>query len=194
MKSLNFKEYLTSNININLTQLESCLSYQQIKYFKKGDFLIKEGDICQYSYFVQEGILRVFYIDDKGKEHLLQFAPEGWFAADHESTYFKKASNYYIQALEDTTVYQLKDDFFEQLSLKDPVFTQFNEKLLHNHIHHLQKRIIQLIAKTAEERYVEFTKTYPDILMRVPQTMVASYLGITPESLSRIRKELIVKK
>lgn len=194
MKSLNFKEYLTSNININLTQLESCLSYQQIKYFKKGDFLIKEGDICQYSYFVQEGILRVFYIDDKGKEHLLQFAPEGWFAADHESTYFKKASNYYIQALEDTTVYQLKDDFFEQLSLKNPVFTQFNEKLLHNHIHHLQKRIIQLIAKTAEERYVEFTKTYPDILMRVPQTMVASYLGITPESLSRIRKELIVKK
>jgi CRP-like cAMP-binding protein len=93
MKSLNFKEYLTSNININLTQLESCLSYQQIKYFKKGDFLIKEGDICQYSYFVQEGILRVFYIDDKGKEHLLQFAPEGWFAADHESTYFRKASN-----------------------------------------------------------------------------------------------------
>jgi CRP-like cAMP-binding protein len=78
--------------------------------------------------------------------------------------------------------------------LKNPVFTQFNEKLLHNHIHHLQKRIIQLIAKTAEERYVEFTKTYPDILMRVPQTMVASYLGITPESLSRIRKELIVKK
>jgi CRP-like cAMP-binding protein len=194
MKSLNFKEYLTSNININLSQLESCLSYQQIKYFKKGDFLIKEGDICQYSYFVQEGILRVFYIDDKGKEHLLQFAPEGWFAADHESTYFRKASTYYIQALEDTTVYQLNDDFFEKLSLKDPVFTQFNEKLLHNHIHHLQKRIIQLIAKTAEERYVEFTKTYPDILMRVPQTMVASYLGITPESLSRIRKELIVKK
>jgi CRP-like cAMP-binding protein len=194
MKSLNFKEYLTSNININLTQLESCLSYQQIKYFKKGDFLVKEGDICQYSYFVQEGILRVFYIDDKGKEHLLQFAPEGWFAADHESTYFRKASTYYIQALEDTTVYQLNDDFFEKLSLKDPVFTQFNEKLLHNHIHHLQKRIIQLIAKTAEERYVEFTKTYPDILMRVPQTMVASYLGITPESLSRIRKELIVKK
>ena len=194
MKSLNFKEYLTSNININLSQLESCLSYQQIKYFKKGDFLIKEGDICQYSYFVQEGILRVFYIDDKGKEHLLQFAPEGWFAADHESTYFRKASTYYIQALEDTTVYQLNDDFFEKLSLKDPVFTQFNEKLLHNHIHHLQKRIIQLIAKTAEERYVEFTKTYPDILMRVPQTMVASYLGITPESLSRIRKELIIKK
>jgi CRP-like cAMP-binding protein len=194
MKSLNFKEYLTSNININLSQLESCLSYQQIKYFKKGDFLIKEGDICQYSYFVQEGILRVFYIDDKGKEHLLQFAPEGWFAADHESTYFRKASTYYIQALEDTTVYQLNDDFFEKLSLKDPVFTQFNEKLLHNHIHHLQKRIIQLIAKTAEERYVEFTKTYPDILMRVPQTMVASYLGITPESLSRIRKELTVKK
>lgn len=194
MKNLNFKEYLTSNININLSQLESCLSYQQIKYFKKGDFLIKEGDICQYSYFVQEGILRVFYIDDKGKEHLLQFAPEGWFAADHESTYFRKASTYYIQALEDTTVYQLNDDFFEKLSLKDPVFTQFNEKLLHNHIHHLQKRIIQLIAKTAEERYVEFTKTYPDILMRVPQTMVASYLGITPESLSRIRKELTVKK
>lgn len=193
MKSLNFKEYLTSNININLSQLESCLSYQQVKYFKKGDYLIKEGEICQYSYFVQEGILRVFYIDDKGKEHLLQFAPEGWFAADHESKYFRKASTYYIQALENTTVYQLNDDFFEQLSFKNSVFIQFNEKLLHNHIHHLQKRIIQLIANTAEERYVEFTKTYPDILMRVPQIMIASYLGITPESLSRIRKELTQK-
>ena len=194
MKNLNFKEYLTSNIGINPSQLETCLSYQQIKYFKKGDFLVKEGDVCQYAYFVQEGILRVFYIDEKGKEHLLQFAPEGWFAADHESMYYRKASSYYIQALEDTTVYQLNDDFFEQLSLKDAAFSQMNQKLLHNHIHHLQKRIIQLIAFTAEERYKEFTRIYPDTLMRVPQTMVASYLGITPESLSRIRKDISQKK
>lgn len=194
MKNLNFKEYLTTNINIDLNHLESCLYYQQIKYIKKGDFIVKEGDISQFAYFVQEGILRVFYIDDKGKEHLLQFAPEGWFASDHESNYFHTASTYYIQALEDTTVYQLDDSFFEQLSLKDASFNQFNQKLLHNHIHHLQKRIIQLIAFSAEERYVEFTKIYPDILMRVPQTMVASYLGITPESLSRIRKDLTLKK
>ena len=136
----------------------------------------------------------MFYIDEKGKEHLLQFAPEGWFAADHESMYYRKASSYYIQALEDTTVYQLNDDFFEQLSLKDAAFSQMNQKLLHNHIHHLQKRIIQLIAFTAEERYKEFTRIYPDTLMRVPQTMVASYLGITPESLSRIRKDISQKK
>lgn len=193
MKNTKPNEALSSSLNRHLFELESCLLSQQIKHIKKGEFLIKEGDICQYAYFVQQGILRTFYIDEKGKEHLLQFSPENWFAADHESLFYRKASSYYIQALEDSIVYQLDDDFFEQLSVKDPTYIQFNQKLLHNHIHQLQKRIIQLIAYTAEERYLEFTKNYPDILLRVPQAMVASFLGMTPESLSRIRKELSQK-
>lgn len=193
MKDCKFRNYLTSNIDIDIHQLEQCLSFQEVKNFKKGVYLLQEGDICKYAYFVEKGLLRAYFIDDKGKEHLLQFAPEGWFIADHDSMYYRKPSAYFIQALEDTTAYQLNDDFFEHLARGNQAFSQFNTKLLHNHISHLQKRIIQLISATAEDRYLSFTQMYPDILLRVPQTMVASYLGITPESLSRIRKELALK-
>lgn len=193
MKDCKFRNYLTSNIDIDIHQVEECLSFQEIKNIKKGTFLLREGEICQHAYFVEHGLLRTFSIDDKGKEHLLQFAPEGWFIADHDSLYFKKPSLYFIQALEDSTIYQLNDNFFDHMASKNHAFSQFNTKLLHNHISQLQKRIIQLISATAEDRYLTFTHLYPDIPLRVPQTMVASYLGITPESLSRIRKELAQK-
>lgn len=84
----------------------------------------------------------------------------------------------------------IDENFFLKLSEKSPSFTDLNNKLLHNHIRHLQKRINMLLSSSAEERYLEFVVMYPDILLRVPQTMIASYLGITPESLSRVRKEL----
>ncbi len=193
MKDCKFRNYLTSNIDIDIHQLEQCLSYQEVKTFKKGAHLLQEGDICKYAYFVEKGLLRTYYIDDKGKEHLLQFAPEGWFITDHDSMYYQKPSAYYIQALEDSTVHQLSNSFFEHLASQNQDFSQFNTRLLHNHISHLQRRIIQLISATAEDRYLSFTQMYPDILLRVPQTMVASYLGITPESLSRIRKDLALR-
>jgi CRP-like cAMP-binding protein len=102
-------------------------------------------------------------------------------------------SAYYIQALEDSQVVFLDESFIQMLSNKVPNFTDFNNRLLHNHIRHLQNRINLLLSTNAEDRYLQFVKMYPDILLRVPQTMVASYLGITPESLSRVRKELAKK-
>lgn len=97
---------------------------------------------------------------------------------------------YYIQALEDSKLVLIDEKFMHLLAQKIPDFTDFNNKLLHNHIRQLQKRINLLLSANAEERYLQFTEMYPDILLRVPQIMVASYLGITPESLSRVRKEL----
>src|SRR5690606_22679558 len=99
-------------------------------------------------------------------------------------------SAYYIQALEDSSVVMLNEDFIHLLSERFPTFIGFNNRLLHNHIRHLQNRINLLLSAAAEDRYLQFIKMYPDILLRVPQTMVASYLGITPESLSRVRREL----
>lgn len=161
--------------------------------FQKGDFLLLEGHKCKHSFFVERGLLRQYSIDDKGKEHILQFAPENWFVTDRESVYFNKPSDYFIQALENSTVFLIEEHFIVQLSQQNKSFIEYNNKLLHNHIRHLQKRINQLLGATAVERYLDFVKTYPDILLRVPQTMVASYLGITPESLSRVRKELAIK-
>src|SRR5690606_10059180 len=119
----------------------------------------------------------------KGKEHILQFAPEGWFVNDRESMFYNKPSKFNIEALEDTEVFILDEAMTERLQNEVPEFSTFNNELLNNHIRHLQDRINLLLSATAEERYLTFIKMYPDILLRVPQWMVASYLGIAPESL-----------
>lgn len=193
MNNFTLASFLTSHIGIDKDLIgeltEKCKSLR----FAKGDFLLRQGEVCKHSFFVEKGLLRYYSIDNKGKEHILQFAPENWFITDRESVYFHQPSHYFIQALEDSMVVLLDEIFLLQLSKQDASFLAFNNTLLHNHIRHLQNRINLLLSATAEERYLDFVKTYPDLLLRVPQSMVASYLGITPESLSRVRKELATK-
>ena len=132
----------------------------------------------------------MFSLDKKVKEHILTFASENWFLTDRESSYFNQPSAYYIQALEDSQAVMIDEDFIQRLSKEIPNFTDFNNRLLHNHVRHLQNRIHLLLSATAKDRYLQFIAMYLDILLRVPQSMIASYLGITPESLSRVRKEI----
>ena len=193
MNNFRFTSFLTSNIGIDYEELNELVSKFKVKKVKKGDFLLKENEVCSHTFFVEKGLLKQYSIDDKGKEHVLQFGPENWFVTDRESLFFKQPSKYYIQAVEDSEVLLLEESFFTKLSLENKSFLEFNTKLLHNHIRHLQRRITLLQSATAEERYLDFIKIYPDILLRVPQILVASYLGITPEGLSRVRKELAFK-
>ncbi|MEQ8243551.1 Crp/Fnr family transcriptional regulator [Fulvivirga sp.] len=193
MNSTDLKTYLTSNLNIGEEQITSIVENCTTKKVKKDQFLMREGEVCKYGFFVEKGLLRQYSIDKKGKEHIISFAPESWFISDRESVYFNQPSAYFIQALEDSQVTMIDESFIQLLSRKLPEFTEFNNRLLHNHIRHLQNRINLLLSATAEDRYLQFITMYPDILLRVPQTMVASYLGITPESLSRVRRELAQK-
>ncbi|WP_018676511.1 Crp/Fnr family transcriptional regulator [Riemerella columbina] len=185
--------YLSQKTHLNPTDLENISQNYQIKTYSKGDYLLQKGTHCQYVYFVEKGLLRQYTTDEKGKEHTLYFAPETWWIADRESMYFNQPSSYDIQALEDTQVAVLTYDFIKGFEESSESFFQFNHTQLHRHIQVLEQRITMLLSATAEERYLHFIKTYPDVLLRVPQTMVASYLGITPESLSRVRKELMSK-
>ena len=132
-------------------------------------------------------------LDKDGKEHVIQFAPENWLISDRSSLNFNEKSKFYIEAIEDTEVFILGNDFFTKMIENYPHIAERNDLLLQKHIRNLQNRVNSLLADTAEERYMNFIKMYPDILLRVPQWMVASYLGITPESLSRVRKELARK-
>ncbi|PWH85492.1 Crp/Fnr family transcriptional regulator [Brumimicrobium oceani] len=193
MRNFSFREFLTSNISADPEVITQLLQRCQRKSYKKGDFLILAGANCSHIFFVEKGVLRQYSIDEKGKEHILQFAPEGWLLNDRESMYFNQPSKYYIEALENTDVFILDEKVIDQLALEIPSFSTFNTELLNNHIRHLQNRINLLLSATAEERYLTFIQMYPDILLRVPQWMVASYLGITAESLSRVRKELVAK-
>ena len=190
MNNFTLTTFLTSNIDIDKNILDELLQNCKTIKISKGNFLLRQGEICKHSFFVESGLLRQYSIDNKGKEHILQFAPETWFISDRGSIYFNQPSDYFIQALEDSKVLQIDERFILHLAEQNKSFLAFNNKLLHNHIRHLQKRVTQLLSATAEERYLDFIKLYPDILLRVPQSMVASYLGITPESLSRVRKDL----
>lgn len=189
----NFIRFFTSNLDVPQAKINSLLNQCERISVKKNYILLNQGDYCKHSFFVENGLFRQYALTENGKEHILSFAPENWLVTDRDSVYFNQPSRYSIQALEDSLVVLIDENFMTQISTLIPGFNEFNNRLLHNHIRHLQERIGMLLSATAEERYLNFVEMYPAILSRVPQTMVASYLGITPESLSRVRKEIIQK-
>ncbi|RFC54408.1 Crp/Fnr family transcriptional regulator [Brumimicrobium aurantiacum] len=193
MKEFSFNNYLTSNVNADEAQLKELFKHCSRKSFQKGEHISLNSAKQEYIYFVEKGLLRQYSIDEKGKEHVLQFAPEGWFLNNREMLHLNKPVEYKVEALEDTTVFNLSVELLEKLEDEIDGFSTFNKKLMTNHIRHLQYRINLLLSATAEDRYMSFINMYPNILLRVPQWMVATYLGITPESLSRVRKELASK-
>lgn len=190
IKESNFKNYLFQQFELkeeHWQKLQALVKYQR---FQKGKFLLTAGSICQHSFFVEKGLLRFYSISVNAKEHILQFAPENWMVSDRSSFYFGEPSSFYIDAVEDTTVVMLDERFLKTLAEVNVKFATNNELLLQNHIRHLHQRLHSLLGENAEERYLNFLKLYPDVMQRVPQWMIASYLGITPESLSRVRKKL----
>ncbi|WP_299110915.1 Crp/Fnr family transcriptional regulator [uncultured Winogradskyella sp.] len=151
---------------------------------KKGAVLQRIGDISSKVFLVESGLLRSYIIDDKGKEHIYMFGPENWLVAD--SCEPNTPCQLFIDALEDTIINVATK---EELLKEGPDLTALLKRL-----DTMQNRIIMLMSSNAKKRYEHFTKTYPNIIQRVPLKMVASYLGITPEALSRIRNELSKKK
>src|SRR5690606_12920453 len=189
----NFKNYLLTHTQITESEYSSLFDLVEVKTILKGEFLLQKGEHCKHSFFIENGLARFYSIDKDGKEHIIQFAPENWFVVDRASVFFNEPSEYYIDTIEDTTAVFLDENFFCAASETVSFFSKYNEFLLQNHIKHLQNRINLLLSAQAEERYLKFIKLYPDLTLRIPQWMIASHLGITPESLSRVRKELARK-
>ncbi len=189
----NFKTYLKEKAHLTVDEVAELTRELSVKTVGKSDFLLHEGEVCHYSFFVDKGLLRSYTIDEGGKEHIIQFAPENWFITDRSSAYFMEPSQLTIDAIEESTVVFLDNTFMEKARDLSKEFIRYNEKALHNFIRHQQQRINLLLSATAEQRYLDFISLYPDLMLRVPQWMIASYLGLTPESLSRVRKELARK-
>ncbi len=188
-----FQSYLQQRLNLTDEQALMAVESLKTKQFKKGEMLLKAGDLKSDTYFVNNGLLRCFSLDEKGKEHIIQFAPENWMITDRDSSVFNVSSSFYIEAIEDTEVVIVKQDFFSSIQHIVPEILELNILMLQNAIRFMQKRINMLLSATAEERYLNFIMLYPNLTIRVPQWMIASYLGITPESLSRVRKDLAHK-
>ncbi len=164
------------------------------KKLRKKQFLLQEGDVCKYVAFIEKGFLRYYSIDDKGVEHITQFAFEGWWIADQLSFLTGRSSVNNIEALEDSELLLLTRSSEEQMLEKIPKLERYFRILLQNNLINTQKRLASSLSHSAEEKYNELLISCPSIPQRVPQHMMASYLGITPETLSRIRKQLSLRK
>lgn len=160
------------------------------KKIRKKRFLFGEGDICKYTIFVEKGLLRSFTVDDKGGEHILQFSMEGWWAADLYSFLTGEPSPFYIEAIEDSELLMITKPSWDLLLKEVPAFERYFRILIQNNLISTQRRLIGSFSETAEEKYNKLLKEFPDIIQRVPQHMIASYIGITRETLSRIRSQI----
>jgi CRP/FNR family transcriptional regulator, anaerobic regulatory protein len=155
-----------------------------------GEFLQRGGDITTHAAFIASGCLRNYVIDAKGKEHIVQFAPETWWLADSNSLQNGTPSQYFIDAIEDSELLLIDAPSHQRLVDNVAAYGAAFRSGLQKHSAAKDQRIVSALSATAEERYLQFLATYPSIVRRVPQTMLAAYLGITPETLSRIRKSL----
>ncbi len=164
------------------------------KKLRKRQYLLQEGDTCKYQAFVEKGLLRSYTVDEKGSEHILQFASEGWWLADLSSYLSEEPSFLNIEALEDAELLLISKAEWESAMKKIPALEHYFRIILQNHLIATQKRLLQSLAETAEEKYYRFLKTYPECVQRMPQHMIASYLGVTRETLSRVRKQALERR
>ncbi|MEZ4886840.1 MAG: Crp/Fnr family transcriptional regulator [Chitinophagales bacterium] len=163
----------------------------QSKKIRRRQYLLQEGDVCKHYHFVIEGCLRMFFVDEKGTEHVLQFATENWWIADIGSFHASTPSRLFIEALEPSIVLQIKKKDLLTLYTESPKFDRYFRVLVENAFVKMQERVIQNISSTAQERYLTFLENYPHLANRISQVQIASFIGVTPEFLSKIRKNLM---
>ncbi len=188
--------FLNFNKKIILTQEEQDVfkSYLTHKNLRRKQYLLQEGDVCNSIAFVEKGALREYSVDDNGIEHIIQFDLEGWVISDLYSFLTGEPATYNIDALEDTEMVLITKSAHEELLQKVPKYETFTRLNITGAYLAMQKRLTSIIGSSLEQRYADFTALYPNIVQRVPQHMIASYIGLTPETLSRIRKRISTNK
>ncbi len=178
--------------HINLTAAEEELITASFRYKKvrKSQFLVQPPDIALYEHFVVSGCLMEYYLDDNGTQHTLIFAPEKWWTTDLHSFLKKEESRYYIEALEDTELLIITREALDNLLKEVPLLNNYFRILYQNAIMGLEERLLNVLSSKVEERYLRFLKKYPQLENRLPQYLIASYLGVTPEFFSRVKSRI----
>lgn len=160
------------------------------KKLRKHQYLLQQGEICKHMCFVIKGLLRSYNIDEKGAEHMNFFAWEGWWISDMYSLFSGEAAVFNIDAVENTEILMISAEDYEEMMRQAPVMEQYFRRLYQKSVMTKDRRLMSAVTHTAEEKYVQLSKSHPQILLRVPQNLIASYLGLAPETISRIKKSL----
>ncbi len=184
------REHIRQRIPLTDEEFPSCTSLMVPKRIRKDAYLVQEGEHSKYLAFVTKGCLRSYTIDKKGEEHIVQFAVEGWWITDLYSFLSGKETEYFIDALEDSDVLLIDAPSYEKLCETVPKFERYFRILLQNNYIATHRRVVASISLSAEEQYLQLLQESPAIVQRVAQRHIASYLGITPEALSRIRNRI----
>ena len=163
-----------------------------VKKLRKKEMLLQEGEVCHNKIFVAKGLLRNFSVGENGNEYIVRFADAGSWTTDPESYYSKLPSKYNIDAIEPSEVVMFSHDDFEILKQQIPGLSAFSEMVITTNASLIQKRVLMNISASAEEKYIDFIDTYPAIFNRVPLHMIASYLGVSRETLTRVRQSLVI--
>lgn len=182
-KDVTFSEEQLLNVGSKFEEIE----------LKKGDFLLRAEEKVRHQYYVRSGCLRTFFIDKSGKEYTIQFAVKDWWISDYTAFFSSSKAIMYIEGIQDAILYKVSKSDIDVLLREIPQLEPFYRKKMEKLFASFQRRILANLAQTAKERYISFKETYPAIEQNVKNYHIASYLGITTESLSRIRKKLIVE-
>ncbi|KQS91880.1 Crp/Fnr family transcriptional regulator [Chryseobacterium sp. Leaf394] len=183
------KTHIQKIIDLSENDLEKACSFFKEQHFKKREMIISENAQVDHVYFIISGLLKLFYTDAEAKEHIISFSMEDWWESDYAAFYTQTKATQSLQCLEDTLVLKLSFDNYQRLLTEVPKMTEFFlKKAIGGHISN-QRRILSLMTMSAKERYEQFLRYYPILIQRLPKTVLASYLGVSRETLSRLYLE-----
>lgn len=182
--------HISEKIELSETEEELLLSHIKERSYLKGQYILQAGDVNRYQTFVASGKVRTFYLDHKGNEHIISFGLKNWWVGDICSFTTQTPAEYNTQCLDQTRVHQISYNDLEYLFKEIPKLERYFRVIIQAAYGSMSKRLVRNHAMNAKQRYQEFIKSYPEIAQSVPQYMLASYLGITKEFLSQLRKQL----
>ncbi|MFT4736375.1 MAG: CRP-like cAMP-binding protein [Cyclobacteriaceae bacterium] len=184
-------EYFNDLLPLNEEEKSIVETVFKERRVKRRQFILQEGDVCKLNTFVMEGCFKMYMVDTNAKEHNLQFAIENWWIGDISSFHTEQPSKLYIEAIENSVILQINKEDQLKLFVEYPKFNRIFRVITENALVSTQRRVLQNISSTAEERYLDFMARYPHLFNRISNIQIASYLGVTPEFLSTIRKRLV---
>ncbi len=185
--------HIQNKVHLTEQEKSELQSFFSVKKLKRKQFLLQEGNICTHLSFVSKGLLKSYFVDEKGGENINMFAFEGWWISDFKSFISQEKALLNISAIEETELLTISLDDYDKLMLKIPMMDRYFRILYQNSLVTKDYRLIASNSYTAEEKYLEFSQKNPEVIRRIPHNLIASFLGLAPETVSRIRKKNLSK-